>query len=142
MLFCISCSLGLAPAALGESPSEMAAALIEKERVRSVVERAFAHMQRQVSDPGIRNQHFHEAIEQLVELGQPAVPYLIDELEQERYDTFRFCAIALGWLNTPEAEAALRRAVTQAMETDGDNALSRKGIAAYALGLMGEVEAL
>jgi HEAT repeat protein len=139
---CVCCLLSSTPVIPSESSSEMAAALIEEERVRSAVEDAFANMQRNENDPSVSNQNFHDSLEQVVAVGPAAAPYLIAELEQLRYDTFRFSAIALGWLGTPEAEVALRHAINLADETDGDNALGRKSIAVYSLALMGKADAV
>jgi len=116
--------------------------LIRQERVRQEIEDAFA-LYRQPEESGdVQNDNLVEAVEQLVRLGADAVPFLTLELEQAQPGSFFFSAYALGRIGGAESEKALREAVESAERKPTDWAALRKGLACYALGLMGEVDAV
>ena len=137
-------ALSLSAAAAQETPlSSTAQELIERERIRAAVEAAFdLHGQPTKGDGALRNDNIVNAAEQLVQIGSDAVPYLITELEQSRPSTFTFCAYALGRLKTPEAEAALRKAMRRADTEVGDFAYTKKAWAGYGLAMMNKVDVI
>jgi HEAT repeat protein len=124
------------------SPASAAAELIEKERLRQVVEDAIELYTRPVEDGKVEVENFVEAGNILVDAGPGVVPLLTNELEQCVPNTFFLSAYALGRLGTPEAEAALRQAVEKAEREHGDFPVYRKAWALFSLSLMGKVDAL
>jgi HEAT repeat protein len=67
---------------------------------------------------------------------------LANELEQETFASFDFVAYALGLIQNPASEAALREAIERAEATPGAAAMARKAWVCWALGLHGEIDAL
>jgi HEAT repeat protein len=134
----------LAPAATDLSAQQPSPAeeLIRQERVRQEVEDAFALYRQPEENGDVQNDNLVEAVEQLVRLGADAVPFLTLELEQAHPGSFFFSAYALGRIGGAEAEKALRDAVESAERKPTDWAALRKGLACYALGLMGVVDAV
>lgn len=122
--------------------SAVAEELIAQEKIRSAVERAFTLYRRPAESGAEKNDNFVRAVDDLVREGPAVVPFLAAELEQALKESFFLCAYALGRLGTPEAEAALRRAVEKAEQEPGDYALTRKSWAVYGLGLMGAGDAI
>jgi HEAT repeat protein len=125
-----------------EPYDDSAEELIAFERVRAAVELAFETYLSPAETGAERIDHAIEAAESLVPFGADAVPFLANELEQERGHTYDFCAYALGFLPVPSARQTLRDALDRAEATDGEAALARKAWAAYALGFHGDVEAV
>jgi HEAT repeat protein len=121
------------------SPAEK---LIQEEQLRESVEEAFRVAYSRVDDGSARVDNLMLATDQLVEIGPPALPYLIAELEQARPASFTFVAYALGRMGSAEAANALREAIAHADTEQNDWAQERKAWAVYALGLMGELDAL
>lgn len=116
--------------------------LIRQERLRSALEQALALYQSPADGGAEENENFVQAVDDLVRVGPDVVPFLVTELDQAVPTSYFFSAYALGRLGTPEAEAALRRAIERANEEAGDYALTRKGWAVYGLGLMGAGDAV
>jgi HEAT repeat protein len=59
-----------------------------------------------------------EAIHALVEIGEPAVPAVIEVLQHGKADQRKYSAVVLGFIGSREGEAALREAL--ARETDAE----------------------
>jgi HEAT repeat protein len=130
------------PSAAQEPLTEAAEELVRRERVRAEVEQAFALFKR---DAPSGAQHLDDAIaavEMLVKIGAEAVPYLVNEAEQERRETYDFAVYALGMIQNPESEQALRDAMARAEGTAGMDSLVRKAWAGWALALHGEPDAV
>lgn len=81
-------------------------------------------------------------VNRFVALGQAAVPYLTNELEQERIATYDLCSYALGLIGGEQANAALRSMVERAEGQPGDAAKSLKTFAVWGLLLDGDVTAI
>lgn len=124
------------------SPASAAAELIERERLRQTVEEAIELYTRPVDDGRVEVENFVKAGDLIVGAGPGVVPLLANELEQCVPNTFFLCAYALGRLNTPEAEAALRQAVEKAESENGTYASYRKAWTLFGLSLMGKADAL
>jgi HEAT repeat protein len=124
------------------SPASAAAELIEKERLRQRVEEAIELYTGPVDDGRIEVENFVKAGDLLVEAGPSVIPFLTNEMEQTVPNTFFLCAYALGRLNTPEAETALRQAVEKAEMEKGQYPTYRKAWALFSLSLMGKADAL
>jgi len=60
----------------------------------------------------------HEVIHALVEIGEPAVPAVIEVLQHGKADQRKYSAVVLGFIGSREGEAALREAL--ARETDAE----------------------
>lgn len=140
-------SLGFLVAALAAAetpatPSAAAAELVAQEELRVAVEQAFelSRAPSESADEAMFN--FVAAADALEQTGPDVVPFVIDELDQTRPGTFLFCAYTLGRLGTPQAKAALKRAMERAEQQRGKFAKNRKAWAGYALGLAGEAEAV
>jgi HEAT repeat protein len=116
--------------------------LLARERLRASVESVFEAYLAPTPDGGSRIDMAIAAAEEFASLGPDVVPYLINELEQERRNTFDLCSYALGMLPTPEAEMGLREAVARADAEYGDAARSRKAWAIWGLALQGEPESI
>jgi len=114
--------------------------LVAREQVRSAVETALANYS--VAPSSDRVEVALESIRSLEPFGEAVIPYLANELEQDRTDNFDFVAYALGFLNFPGSADALWNSITRAEETPGTAALTRKAWACWALGLNGEIGAL
>ena len=84
----------------------------------------------------------NEGVNRLITLGQDAVPYLSNELEQERVATYDFCSFALGLIGGEQARGALRAMVERADGQPGDAAKSLKAFAVWGLVLDGDVTAI
>lgn len=128
-----------------DSASPTAAELIEWERARATVAAALQEIEEPAPDGDVAVDNFVNAVNDLALFGPGVVPFLVNELEQELPNTFSFCAYALGRLDTPESEAALRRAIERAdadEQSAPDFAITRKAWAAWALALQGKVDAL
>ena len=122
---------------LVESPVED---LVAREEIRSAVETA---LENYLGASGrVRLDVAVEGIRSLMPYGEDVVPYLANELEQETYASFDFVAYALGLIQTPAAEVALREAIERAEATPGAAAMARKAWVCWALGLHGEIDAL
>lgn len=133
----------LAPAAAADDPfSEVSRDLVRREEVRAAVEEAFALHSRPARDIAERSHNGMLAVEALRKIGPEAVPYLANELEQERGDTYSFVVYALARIGTPEANRALRDAVRRAEVDRANNPDIRKALAVWGLGLQGDPEAL
>jgi len=123
-------------------PLSPAEELIQEERLRESVDAAFQVLFRRVTDGSAKMDNLLLATEQLLEIGPQATPYLTAELEQARPSSFTFVAYVLGRMGTAEAAEALRTAIDHADAEKNDWALDRKAWSVYALGLMGEIDAL
>jgi HEAT repeat protein len=114
--------------------------LLAQEEIRAAVETAIDDYL--AATGGGRIDAAIEGIESLERYGERVVPFLANELEQERYETFDFLTYALGMLETPAAEVPLRQAIERAEATPGAAAMARKAWSCWALGLHGSVDAL
>ncbi|RKZ11475.1 hypothetical protein DRQ53_15980 [bacterium] len=132
-------ALASAPMAqeLVESPVED---LVAREEIRSAVETALENYLHAAGR--VRLDVAVEGIRSLMPYGEAVVPYLANELEQETYASFDFVAYALGLIQHPASEAALREAIERAEATPGAAAMARKAWVCWALGLHGEIDAL
>ena len=132
-------ALASAPMAqeLVESPVED---LVAREEIRSAVETALENYLHAAGR--VRLDVAVEGIRSLMPYGEAVVPYLANELEQETYASFDFVAYALGLIQNPASEAALREAIERAEATPGAAAMARKAWVCWALGLHGEIDAL
>jgi HEAT repeat protein len=124
------------------SSASTAAELIEQEKLRQAVEQAFELYTQPVDSGTVEVENFVKAGDLLVEAGPGVIPHLISELEQTVPNTFFLCAYALGRLNTPEAEAALRQAVEKTETERGRYPEYRKAWALFSLSLMGKADAI
>ncbi len=68
-----------------------------------------------VASGGFENR---EAIHALVEIGEPAVPAVIEVLQHGKADQRKYAAVVLGFIGSREAQAALREVL--ARETDSE----------------------
>jgi HEAT repeat protein len=144
-LLLIAASLVLAGGLRAQQPGSSASAaakLIEQERMRQRVEEAFNTYIQPADEGAVRTENLVKAADLLVDAGPAAVPFLTNELEQSLPGTFYLCAYALGRLNTPEAESALRQAVEKAESERGDWPAYRKAWALFSLGLMGKADVI
>jgi HEAT repeat protein len=136
--------MALAGPVVGDDPvapatgDELTDELIARERIRAAVETLLDDYLQPAPDGDVRTDMAIRAVEGFVAVGPDVVPYLINELEQEKHATFDLCSYALGMLGTPEAAQALRDAIARADEEPGDPARSRKAWAAWGLGLAGD----
>ena len=142
LLASLLCCVSGAAANQDSSPAATADELIAREQLRRTVEDALELYQRYVEDGAVKNGNFLRAVDRVVAAGSGAVPFLVIELEQALPKSFFFCAYALGRLGTPEAEAALRRALEKTESEPGNYAQARKGWAAYGLALTGAADAV
>ncbi len=116
--------------------------LIARERIRSAMEQALGTYLTQTEDGRVHLQNTVLAAESLLPLGADIVPFLSQEVELERVNTFYFGTYVLGLLGLPECEAPLRAAIARAEADPGDFGTMRKGWAAWSLALMGKADAL
>ena len=114
--------------------------LVQREEIRSAVETAIENYLGATG--GKRIDAAIEGIRSLSEYGDKAVPYLANELEQENLGSYDFVAYALGVLESPAAEIALREAIERAEATPGAASMARKAWVCWALSLHGEIDAL
>jgi HEAT repeat protein len=129
----------LAPAfTQAASPGEQA--LVERERARAEIESIVADLYRP-APPGTENR-FHEASARLIAIGEPAVPFMVSEVDEPSAATFNIAAYVLGSIGTPEARDALRKAVARAESDGGKFGAARKIWAIYGLALAGDEEAV
>jgi HEAT repeat protein len=129
------------PAAWAQA-STTAERLIRQEQVRESVEDAFDLAALNSPNGGIKNDNLVRAVDRLVEIGPEAIPYVVVELEQGHPDTFFFSVYSLGRLGTETSEQALREAIVRAEKAPGDWAALQKAWCCWALGLMGEADAI
>jgi len=121
------------------SPGATAEEFVVRERTRAAVAEALELGLALDEDPAVELDNAIRAIDALEAIGPGAVPYLTNEIDQELQNTFFFAARALGRFDTPEAEAALLKAIERANRSPkGQYATERKGWAAFCLGLMGK----
>ncbi len=116
--------------------------LIARERIRSAMEEALGTYLTQTDNGRVHLQNTVIAAESLLPLGAEIVPFLSQEVELERVNTFYFGTYVLGLLALPECEAPLRAAIARAEAEAGDFGTMRKGWAAWSLALMGKADAL
>jgi len=116
--------------------------LLAREKTRSAVESIWEAYYQPTEDGDVRIDMAIRAARDFAELGSEAVPYLINELEQDKRASYDLCAYALGLAGTAEAKEALHTAISRAEEMTGDAARSRKAWAAWGLGLAGEPQAI
>ncbi len=116
--------------------------LLQRERVRAEIESILEDYLEPTEDGAVRIEAAVDAARRFAALGLEAVPYLVNELEADRYETADLCAYALGLIRDPESEAALREALVRADDTATDVGRTRKAWAAWALGLHGRADAL
>jgi HEAT repeat protein len=112
--------------------------LVAREKVRSAVETALTNYIAAGASEKVGVAL--DGISLLEPFGETVIPYLANELEQERSDNFDFIAYALGLLNFPGSEEALLHAIDRAEDSPGAAALARKAWACWALGLHGNIE--
>jgi HEAT repeat protein len=145
VLFLLLSVLGSLPAA-GDEPSAEATGddltdeLIAREKIRSAVDAVLTEYAKPAGDGEVRNYMATVAVEGFLEIGPEAVPYLINELQQEKVGTFDLTSYALGMLATPESIRALQDSMSRADEDTGDAARARKAWAAWGLGLAGQTD--
>jgi HEAT repeat protein len=116
-------------------------AFIAREKIRADVESILAELNR----PGARHDDpriFHNATERLAALGSPVVDFLAAELDQPSVATYNIAAYALGLVGTPEAAAALKRAIARADDQRGKFNAAQKVWSVYGLAVLGDVEAV
>jgi HEAT repeat protein len=116
--------------------------LLARERIRSAVESIWEAYYQPTDDGDVRVDMAIRAARDFAELGSEAVPYLINELEQNKRASYDLCAYALGLAGTAEAREALHTAISRAEEMTGDAARSHKAWAAWGLGLAGDPQAI
>ncbi len=116
--------------------------LIAREKIRAAMEEALTTYLTQTEDGRVHLQNTVTAAEGLLPLGAEIVPFLSQEVELERINTFYFGTYVLGLLGLPECEAPLREAIARAEAEAGDFGTMRKGWAAWSLALMGKADAL
>ncbi len=129
------------PQAGDDGLSDAARRRIEHERTRQAVEDALGSLTVDLQGPE-RNQAIVAGATALVELGEPAMPFLLAELDALSPATFTFVAYVLGRTGRPEAIPALKRHVELAEAEEGLFAETRKAWALYALGMLGDETAL
>lgn len=113
------------------------------EAIRAEIDEIFESYQQAGARGGAdRMQAALIGVERLAALGAAAVPYLVNELEQERIATYDFCSYALGIIGGEEATACLRRMVERADSLPGDAAAALKSYAVWGLALAGDPSAL
>ena len=116
--------------------------LVAQERLRASIETIFdAYFQPGPGGDALQEKATTAALA-FAEIGPDAVPFLINELQAELPQTFELCALALGYLATPEGNAALRASALRANDEDSHAARERKALAAWALGFAGDPTAL
>ena len=113
--------------------------LIAQEKIRAGFEAILENYLQPTPDGDERIDMAIRAVESLQILGPGVVPYIANELEQDRTGTLDLCSYALGMLNTKEAEAALQKAVARAEDNPGAAARASKAWASWGLGLQGKV---
>ncbi len=120
------------------TPEELA----ERERIRPAVERSLADL-REPADPSepLADQHLR-VVEDLTAAGPAVVPFLAAELDLPDPFTFSVSARALGRIGTPEAIAAIRKALDVADREGGGFGRDRKMWCVFALAIAGEEAAL
>ncbi|MCP3982639.1 MAG: HEAT repeat domain-containing protein [bacterium] len=135
---------GLFPVAAQDDSAALSAAeeLVRQEQVRSAVRDALQLQANRADSGGQQVENLVRAVEDMEQLGPDAIPYLINELEQDLKYSYFFCAYALGQFDSTEAEQALRDAIVRAEAQEGDYPAGRKAWAAWALALMGKLDAL
>ncbi len=116
--------------------------LISREKIRAAMEEALGIYLTRTEDGLGHLQNTVTAAESLLPLGSEIVPFLSQEVELERVNTFYFGTYVLGLLGLPECEAPLREAIARAEAEAGDFGTMRKGWAAWTLSLMGNADAL
>ena len=117
------------------APSSEVSDLVEREKTRAAVEAILTELQ----GPGESDEfQFYNVTDRFLMLGPPVVPYLINELDRQDPATFRESAYALGHLQGPGIEEALRKAAER-LSLEETNKLKRamKASAVYALALHG-----
>ncbi len=124
------------------SASDFAEELVARERVRAAVAEAMRLGTLPFDDPEELRNNTISATDLLLAIGPDVVPYLSNELDQELIPTFFFAALALSHFDTPESEAALRKAMERASDRPGDFAFARKGWAGYCLAWMGRADVI
>ena len=138
------------PAGGGEAPPSPTATsgdeatdeLIAQEKIRAGVESVFETYLHPPADGNARIDMAIQAAERLRSMGPDVVPYLANELEQDRMATLDLCSYALGLLNTEEAEAALRKAIARAEDEPGAPPRFVKAWASWGLGLQGKADVI
>jgi HEAT repeat protein len=111
-------------------------ALIARERIRSEVEGIIAELN---APAGVdAAELFHGSSERLAALGPPVVPYMAAEIDRPTAFTYNVAAYVLGLVGTPEARAALEKAVARADQRDAGNfSLAQKVWALLGLAMAG-----
>lgn len=127
----------------GQSPAPRAAEeIVERERIRAGVAAALDEYYESARAGATRVDKANELLDRFAAEARDVAPYLVEELERDLQASFDVCALALARVDVPEVEPALRRAIARADEELGDRARMRKALAAWALGIHGQVEAL
>ena len=134
-------ALGLL-AALPLGATDSSDELIAREKARAAVEAALETYLSPAPSAEVRIESTIDAVAHLATFGADVVPFLTNELEHALPSTYDFCAYALGHLALPEAEDALRDAITRADEATDSFATPRKAWAGWALALQGHADAV
>jgi HEAT repeat protein len=116
--------------------------LVERERVRSGVERAFALRFAPAATAEEQADNYRAAVDLFLEIGEDAAPYLVSELEQQIPRTFGFSANMLGRIGGAQAEEGLRTALDAAESDSSTWGLERKSAVVIALALMKQPDAV
>jgi len=126
-------SLAADPAPPSPAPSAEVSDLVERERLRTSVEAILTELE----DPKQGDDYqFQNVADRLLLLGPGIVPFLINELDRQEQATFHESAYALGHLEGPGIEEALRKAAERA-GAEETNKMKRamKASAVHALAL-------
>jgi len=120
--------------------------LIERERVRATIEKAYDSLAENHPTREAWADAVEEAVQHVIEIGPPAVEFMVPELSGLDARRVLFTIYALGRLGANEAEQPLRALVEScnrqgAERNDRFNTL-RKGWACLSLGMLGHADAI
>lgn len=119
----------------GAAPSAATQELIEHERQRAAVDGILGDTIARKLDPFL-------AVERLVRLGPPVIPFMEAELTASKTPHFLTACLVLGRLKTPESVGVLRAAVEAANRDNGESKSRKKLWSCYGLAMLGEADAL
>ena len=142
----VACVLLLPASSRGaQDPADPVQAIIEQERIRVLVESAFARVAEERSlhsDPTAFVEAYTDIAYELGTAEPAVVPLLANEALQADPTTFYFAAYALAFQATPEAIEALYAALERADGEQSSFAIARKAYLVWALASAGDVRGL